>query len=116
MKETPASIIGSIILFVLNMIISIIVSAYVLASLWLWFIVPVFNLPALSVTASIGVSFFLNYLMVRSQMSQIIKLANEENAKNKDDLLTRVLKGIGKTLGSSAGFLFSGWILHKIIG
>lgn len=53
------SVAGVLILFVLE----ILLNGYVLSKLWAWFMVPVFKLPVLTVTAAIGISLCLTFMV-----------------------------------------------------
>lgn len=55
-------IIGLITVFVVTAVLSVLWNGYALSVLWRWFVVPVFGVPALSVSYAIGISIVMGYL------------------------------------------------------
>jgi hypothetical protein len=51
---------GKIIFLILTLILNIIFCGFVFQKLWIWLILPVFNLPVLTLIQAIGVMFFIN--------------------------------------------------------
>jgi len=49
------------------LIIGTIWRGFVLSILWAWFAVPIFGLPALSITAAIGVALVIGFLVYQHQ-------------------------------------------------
>ena len=56
---------GKFMTIVLVMIISPIIKGFVLAKLWLWFIVPVFQVHQLRLVEAIGIMFLIDFLLVK---------------------------------------------------
>ena len=56
---------GKIMTVILAMIISLIVSGFVVLKLWAWFIVPIFEAQPLRLVEAIGLMFFINYLKAK---------------------------------------------------
>jgi multisubunit Na+/H+ antiporter MnhB subunit len=58
---------GKFCLFVLAMIISIIVSGFAFCKLWLWFVVPIFGLPVLTLVQAAGIINIVGYITYRKE-------------------------------------------------
>lgn len=56
-----ATLIGMLILFPL-IILGTVLNGWVLTILWGWFMVPIFNLPALTLVPAMGVALVIGYL------------------------------------------------------
>ena len=76
-------------------------SGFILSILWGWFIVPIFGLPTLSVTAAIGVALTFGYF--------IRGLATAHVDKEKTGEL------IISAFTTSLIFLFIGWIVKSFM-
>lgn len=78
-------------------------SGYALSVLWGWFIVPVFELPELSVVPAIGIIIVVGYLTKQYDI----------NEKDKNESLgTRFSKDFVKFIFMPAYSLFLGYIVH----
>lgn len=64
---------GKIIFVILTLILNIIFCGFVFQKLWIWLILPVFNLPVLTLIQAIGVMFFIN---------ATIKVTKKDEAKD----------------------------------
>ncbi len=53
---------GKICFAFLVVIITILISGFILMKMWAWFMVPVFSLPEFNLYQAIGVSTFLSYI------------------------------------------------------
>ncbi len=65
MSATEKEIFGCVgVLFssILGIVASVIWSGFVLSQLWVWFIVPVFHAPQLTIPIAIGISMTVSYL------------------------------------------------------
>lgn len=85
---------------VLAMIISPIINGFVFMKLWLWFVVPVFQVPALRLVEAIGIVFLIYFIRIRME---------KEAAKDEfwSDLITKMVFVV-----VSAGIaLLGGWIV-----
>ena len=56
---------GKFMTIVLAMIISPIINGFVFSKLWIWFIVPIFQVQPLRVVEAIGVVFLINFVRAR---------------------------------------------------
>lgn len=56
---------GKFMTVVLAMIISPIINGFVFSKLWLWFIVPTFQMQPLRVVEAIGIIFLINFIRVK---------------------------------------------------
>jgi hypothetical protein len=96
-------IIGGIVTFFLIWAIGSLWSGYVLTVLWMWFVVPTFHLPPLSVAAAIGLAIVIGYLTHQIDM----------NSQNKEESWDeRFSKAAAYATIKPAFALFFGWIVH----
>jgi hypothetical protein len=56
---------GKFITIMLAMLISPIINGFVIAKLWLWFIVPTFEANPLRIVEAIGLMFLINYIKAK---------------------------------------------------
>lgn len=76
------------VIYLLCLIPGSIWSGYVLSVLWAWFIVPTFELQAISIPAAIGVSLLVNYLTSKSPQ------ANEGNQSGQSKIAQTFINGL----------------------
>ena len=88
---------GKFISWVMVMIITAVLDGLALSILWGWFIVPVFELPRLTIVTAIGIS-----VMISCLTHQCIGNKDDEN------MVDLVVESIIYPLSS----LLIGWILH----
>jgi hypothetical protein len=105
MKKEP-SIIGCVFAIVwlpLLLVANNIYHGFVLTKLWLWFIVPVFNLPVLSLPAAIGLSLIVSFL------------AKESNSKKgeAESLREFILQMTVRAMLIPTFALIIGWIVRQ---
>lgn len=96
-------IIGSIVATVVALVLGAIMGGFVLSKLWIWFMVPIFDLSPLRVVEAIGLSFIVNYMT---------KTSLESNKTLEGPFLKELLKAFLQTLVMAVGFLLIGWIIH----
>lgn len=60
--DKVASCIGILAAFAVTTIVGAIMNGWALAMLWAWFIVPIFNLPTLSIVQAIGIGMVVSFL------------------------------------------------------
>lgn len=97
---------GKFFFIVIAMVISSIIGAFVLLKLWMWFVFPVFIVPALTIWQAMGISFFIGYL----------KIDLTKNSDDNDDSLTdRIAHILITVIVYAALVLGLGWILSCII-
>lgn len=80
-------------------------NGWALSKLWLWFIVPPFGLPALSVVESIGVSLIVSYLTSFHVDAQ----PKDETAKDK------MCESISRAVLLPLVMVFFGWIIQGFL-
>ena len=56
---------GKFMTIVLAMIISPIINGFVFSKLWLWFIVPIFQMQPLRIVEAIGIIFLINFIRMK---------------------------------------------------
>ena len=95
---------GKFMTVVLAMIISPIINGFVFSKLWLWFIVPTFQIQPLRVVEAIGIIFLINFIRVKRDKEAYKDKFWETFANN---MIFIVLM---------AGFaLLSGWVVTLFI-
>ena len=97
---------GKFITIVLALIISPIISGFVLSKLWLWFIVSTFNANPIRIVEAIGIMFLINYILSQSKAL--------EN-KSEDNFWNKFIMAIFATIITSAFVLLAGWIVKLFL-
>lgn len=100
------AILGGFVLVVALMVVSAICNGYALSVLWGWFIVPVFNLPQLSIPVAIGVALVVGYLTKQETNS------SDTEDKSFGELMA---KGFAISIAKPAVALLFGWVVHFFI-
>ena len=95
---------GKFISIVLAMIISPIIGGFVFSKLWIWFIVPTFQMQPLRVVEAIGIIFLINFMLAKRDRE-----AYEENFWQ--DFIANIVFIV--LISSFA--LLSGWIVSLFI-
>ena len=103
--EKFSEIIGKGIVILLGIIVSSVVSGFVFAKLWLWFIVSVFNLPVLNIGQAIGIMFFIGYL----------KLKKQDKKEDEKSFWEKFIDETGWLLLVNIIILFFGYLLKSVI-
>lgn len=94
--------IGAILTFLILVVVGTVASGYALSVLWGWFVVPTFELPALTIIQALGISLVVNYFTSDLQRTQ-------EESKEKS--YTKVLfNACLKIVLRPLIFLFLGWV------
>ena len=96
-------IIGSIVATIVALVLGAIMGGFVLSKLWVWFMVPIFDLNPLRIVEAIGLTFIVGYMT---------KDPVETNNILEGSFLEELLKAFLQTLVAAGGFLFIGWIIH----
>lgn len=94
---------GGVVGLIVLMAFSAVFSGYALSVLWGWFIVPIFHLPQLSITAAIGISLVIGYLT-----HQIINDPKDSDRSFAEKIGVATAYSILKP-GSA---LLIGWVVH----
>ena len=81
-----------------------ILNGYVLSVLWVWFVVPIFGLPALSIISAIGVSMVVSYLTYHD--------AGYKKEKTEADLTRSFAHMVAVMIIRPSFVLLFGWILN----
>ncbi len=90
------------ILFLAVSILCRVYNGYILVKLWSWFIVPTFNLPALSIPVGIGISIVIS-LLTYQHIPSITDNSKSTRVKLVEATITSILL---TTL-----FLLNGWVV-----
>jgi hypothetical protein len=96
-------IIGSIVATVVALVLGAIMGGFVFSKLWVWFMVPIFDLNPLRIVEAIGLTFIVGYMT---------KDPIESSKELEGPFLEELLKAFLQTLVMAGGFLFIGWIIH----
>lgn len=89
---------------VLVIIFSCVVGGFVFKTLWLWFIVPTFNVPVLSIAQAMGIMSILNYTKP--------KVKDNDKERTATDVFIRGL--IEVVLYAIVALMF-GWVVHQFM-
>ena len=96
---------GGIIIVVVAAVGGALLSGWALSVLWGWFIVPLFNLPALPILYAIGISFVASLLHPTPTIQQ----------DKKEDNTTKIVRAIAQIVVTPLLAVFFGWIVHSFI-
>lgn len=91
---------GKFMTVVLAMIISPIVSGFVVLKLWAWFIVPTFEVQPLRLVEAIGLMFLVNYLK-----------AKRDKETDKDEFWKKFVTNFVFVIIYAGFALLAGWIV-----
>jgi len=98
-------VLGWITFLLISVVLSNILSGYVLSILWGWFITPTFGLPLLSIPIAIGLSLVIRYLT-----------QDYNNTKNKDESFAYSLcKALIYSTIKPLFALLMGWVVKLFI-
>lgn len=87
------------------MILAICFQAFVLVKLWAWFIIPIFQYPALTIKQAIGLGFFISLIRTSEY---------KKDEKNESHIKNFTLQ-FGYSVFRSLFILASGWILIQLM-
>lgn len=93
---------GKVVGFALVMVFGTIINGYVLSVLWMWFIVPTFDAPALGIVSAIGVAIVASYLTYQTH-------GHEKDKRSLSDLIK---EGAEMVLLKPSIALSFGWVAH----
>lgn len=96
-------IFGSIVATVVALVLGAIMGGFVLSKLWVWFMVPIFDLNPLRIVEAIGLTFIAGYMT---------KNPVESSKTLEGPFLEELLIAFLQTLVMAVGFLLIGWIIH----
>ena len=96
-------IIGSVVATIVALVLGAIIGGFVLTKLWVWFMIPIFDLNPLSIVEAIGLTFIVGYMT---------KNPAETNKTLEGPFLEELFKAFLQTLLTAGGFLFIGWIIQ----
>lgn len=99
-----ASCVGVLNLVVMQIVVTAILNGWVLMIMWGWFIVPLFELPALRVVEAIGVSMVISMLTVKHEYK-------EDKHKTTEDRVSLVVA----MLSYPVIVVLIGWIVHQFV-
>ena len=96
-------IIGSIVATIVALVLGAIMGGFVLSKLWVWFMIPIFDVNPLRIVEAIGLTFIVGYMT---------KNPAEPGKTLEGPFLEELLKAFLQTLVAAGGFLFIGWIIQ----
>lgn len=106
MKDNTAlTCVGLLVLVVVSIVVGAVMNGYVLSVLWGWFVVPIFNVPPLSVATAIGLSLAIGMLVKHGNSS------SEKKKETSDAIIEIVSAAVFAPLFT----LFIGWIVKSFI-
>lgn len=101
MVDKLFTFVGKTIAGILVYALGVVVRGYVVSWLWLWFIVPLWGLAALTVNQSIGLSFIIAVLT--------------HGSKKKKESDISFFKIVIDSIILNLSILFLGWMLYQLI-
>ena len=96
-------IFGSVVATVVALVLGAIIGGFVLSKLWVWFMVPIFDLNPLRIVEAIGLTFIVGYMT---------KNPVESDKKLEGTFSEELLKAFLQTIVIAGMFLLIGWIIH----
>ena len=97
---------GGIIVILVAAVGATLLNGWALSILWGWFVVPLFNLPALPVLYAIGIGFIASLLRPTPTTSE---------KEDKEDIAVRIVKAITQIVALPLSAVLFGWIVHSFI-
>jgi len=91
---------GFVATFIAVVVIATILNGWVLTILWGWFIMPVFNFPALSLVPGIGLALIVSYLTYQDIICEL------------EDSVDGAIVKLFQVVIRSLFVLLFGWVLH----
>lgn len=88
-----------------------IVRGFVLKTLWAWFVIPVFGLPALGMAAAYGLGLVIQTFIGNSTFPESKKDENMTPEAVKE----RLAKAFARVLSEPLIILFFGWVVHSFM-
>jgi hypothetical protein len=95
---------GKFMTIVLGMIISPIISGFVIVKLWAWFIVPTFEMNPLRIVEAIGIMFLINY-----------SKAKLDKEADKDKFWEQFVANFIFSILMAGFALLSGWVVQMFM-
>ena len=96
---------GKFMTILLALIITPIINGFVFSKLWMWFIVPIFQMHPLRIVEAIGIIFLINFLAIKKQ--------NKEN--NEKEFWKNFATNVGFVILMASFSLLSGWIVKMFL-
>ena len=93
---------GLLTLFAIPFLLTI--NGWALKTLWLWFVVPVFGLPALSIPAAIGMGIIIGHLTNHNS-------TNSSREKDEDKIVENIVRAVLRPLFA----VLFGWIVLQFM-
>ena len=108
-------------LFVLAILASFagsIVKGWALSKLWVWFVMPLFPVPALTIVQSIGLVLVINFIMFTStdtKLADIHKKIMGTEDESFGELLTKTLKSTLSGMFVAVMVVGLGWLWLQVL-
>lgn len=121
---TVVFVVGALASLPVLTLLMMIVDAYALTVLWGWFVVPLFQLPALTMPLAMGLRLVAGMLTGSLYLTQSDTSANQQDEKKEEPasarlsaarrrLPSQLLRALLKFLSSGLIPLGIGWIVHR---
>jgi len=95
---------GKLVTAMILLVVSAIMRGFVLAKLWLWFMVTIFKLPAIRTIEAIGLMLIIGFIM-----------AQNKDSKNEKSFGEALLSSTVFLITICGLFLLFGWMVYKIM-
>lgn len=102
---------GALVIFILGIFLISLIRGFVLAKLWLWFVVSTFNVDPLTIVQALGISFTFSYLMGNLEKFKTNEEKEDKELTTTGVIVGKVIEGFVKSIVAAFVVLFLGWIL-----
>lgn len=97
--------IGLVVSTLVVLVIAAILNGWALATLWLWFVVPLFGLPALTVPYAVGLGLIVNFLTYQ----------DTNNKKEGQEVFDAVITAIAVLVSRPLFAVLFGWVVLQFV-
>ena len=107
---------GVVVVFVLIISVPVMVlNAWVLCSLWEWFIVPVFDVRSINLAESMGIILICNHLKRMPHPRKKTKKQEEKTKEEKEEDRHQFIQGLAYCILGPLVGLWIGYIVHLFV-
>mgnify|MGYP001606748947 CR=1 FL=1 len=95
---------GKFVFYTLIISVDIVIKSFVFMKMWVWFIVPAFKVPSLSLVYCTGIIIFIYYM----------RISSKEKDKETDLNTSIVAEMLLRTIVFAALYLLVGFLIYKL--
>lgn len=97
---------GKVIFGLFGFVFTFVLEGITISTLWGWFIVTQFHLPALSIPSAIGIGAVVSYMTHQ----------NIKEFPDDDTAFTKMTKSFGRSILMAVVYLAVGWVIFQFVG